>query len=133
MARLPHAGVYARLKPSRIDGVGVFAIRDIPKGMYVFSGDDDEMVWVDASTVNRLEAEAKKLYRDFCVTRNGRFGCPRNFNLLTLAWYLNHSSKPNMAADENYNFYSTRRIRKGEELTVDYDTYSHSQPRLQKR
>jgi len=123
MARLPHLGVYVRLKPSKIHGVGVFAIRDIPKGRYVFQGDDDEMVWVDASATNRLGKEVKKLYQDFCVPRNGKYGCPRNFNLLTLAWYLNHSDKPNMAADKNYNFYSARKIRKGEELTVDYETY----------
>src|SRR6202035_150837 len=109
----------------RIHGVGVFAIRDIPKGKYVFRGDDDEMVWVSASAVNRLDKEAKKLYRDFCVTRDRRYGCPRSFNLLTLAWYLNHSDKPNMTADKNYNFYSIRRIKKGEELTADYDTYSY--------
>jgi SET domain-containing protein len=29
-----------------------------------------------------------------------------------------------MAADKNYDFYSIRRIKKGEELTVDYETYS---------
>jgi len=124
MARLPHFGVYARLKPSNIHGIGVFAIRDIPKATYVFSGDDDEMVWVNASAINRLPRTIKKLYRDFCVIRDGQYGCPRNFNLLTLAWYLNHSDEPNMAADKNYNFYSTRKIKKGEELTVDYDTYS---------
>jgi SET domain-containing protein len=124
MVRLPHVGVYVRLKPSKIHGIGVFAIRDIPKGTYVFRGDDDEMVWVKASSISRLEKETKKLYSDFCVTRNGQYGCPSNFNLLTLAWYLNDSDKPNMAADKNYNFYSTRRIKKGEELTVNYDTYS---------
>jgi SET domain-containing protein len=124
MTRAPHLGVYVRLKPSKIHGVGVFAIRDIPKGTYVFRGDDDEMVWVKVSATNRLDKEIKKVYRDFSVTRNGRYGCPRNFNLLTPAWYLNHSKKPNMAADKNYDFYSTRRIKKGEELTVDYKTYS---------
>jgi SET domain-containing protein len=124
MAKLPHLGVFVRLKPSRIHGIGVFAIRDIPKGTYVFSGDNDEMVWVKASGTNHLEKEVKKLYRDFCVSRDGKYGCPKNFNLLTPAWYLNHSKKPNMTADKNYDFYSTRRIKKGEELTVDYETYN---------
>ncbi len=44
--------------------------------------------------------------------------------MLTPAWYLNLSKKPNMAADESYDFYSLRMIKKGEELTVDYDTYA---------
>jgi len=129
MARLPHLGVYVRLRPSKRHGIGVFAIRDIPTGKYVFLGDDDEIVWVKKSATKRLDKELKKLYHDFCVARNGKYGCPRNFNLLTLAWYLNHSDKPNMAADKNYNFYSTRKIRKGEELTVDYDTYNDTERR----
>lgn len=124
MVKPPHGGVYVRLKPSKIHGVGVFAIRDIPKGTYVFKGDDGEMVWVRTSATSRLDNEVRKLYRDFCVTRSGRYGCPKNFNVLTPAWYLNHSDKPNTAADRNYDFYTTRRIKKGEELTVDYDTYS---------
>jgi len=124
VARPPHLGAYVRLKRSRIHGIGVFAIRDIPKRTYVFRGDNHEMVWVKASSTSRLAKAVKMLYRDFCVSRNGRYGCPKNFNMLTPAWYLNHSKKPNMAADENYDFYSLRRIKKGEELTVDYDTYS---------
>ena len=36
MRKLPHEGVYTRIKPSNIHGVGVFAISDIPKGTYVF-------------------------------------------------------------------------------------------------
>jgi SET domain-containing protein len=123
MASLPHSGVYVRIKRSRIHGVGVYAIRDIPKGTYVFRGDENEMEWVKISSTKHLNQEIRKLYQDFCVSRDGMYGCPRSFNLLTPAWYLNHSKKPNMAADDNYDFYSARRIRKGEELTVDYDTY----------
>jgi hypothetical protein len=82
------------------------------------------MVWIKPTATNHLDRETEKLYKDFCVLRKGKYGCPRNFNMLTPAWYLNHSKKPNMAADESYDFYSVRRIKKGEELTVDYDTYS---------
>jgi len=129
MAKLPHFSVFVRLKPSRLHGIGVFAIRDIPKETYVFRGDGDEMVWVKASVTKRLDKEVKKLYRDFCVLRDGNYGCPRNFNLLTPAWYINHSAKPNLAADENLDFYSTRRIKTGEELTLSYKRHSDAQRR----
>jgi SET domain-containing protein len=129
MAKLPHFGAFVRLKPSRLHGIGVFAIRDIPKETYVFRGDSDEMVWVKASVTKRLDKEVKKLYRDFCVLRDGNYGCPRNFNLLTPAWYVNHSEKPNLAANENFDFYSTRRIKKGEELTLSYKRHSDAQGR----
>jgi hypothetical protein len=120
---LPHGGVYVRLKPSHIHGIGVFAIRDIPKGTCVFGDDDDAMVWVKASAVKRLGVDVRKLYEDFCVLKNGKYGCPKSFNLLTVAWYLNHSKKPNMVCDKEYNFHSSRKIKRGEELTVDYETY----------
>jgi SET domain-containing protein len=129
MAKLPHIGAFVRLKPSRLHGIGVFAIRDIPKGTYVFRGDNEDMLWVKVSATGRLDEEVKKLYRDFCVLRDGKYGCPRSFNLLTPAWYINHSEKPNLAADETFDFYSTRRIQKGEELTLSYKRHSDAQAR----
>ena len=41
-----------------------------------------------------------------------------------VGWYLNHSDRPNVAADESGRFHSLRRIRKGEELTADYRTFT---------
>jgi len=129
MAKSPHVGVFVRLKPSSIHGIGVFAIRDIPRGTYVFRGDNLEMTWVKASALKDLDVETKKLYHDFCVSRDGKYGCPRNFNVLTPAWYLNHSKKPNINVDKNYDFYSVRPIKKGEELTIDYETYNDNKLR----
>jgi hypothetical protein len=35
----PHQGVYVRLRPSKLHGVGVFAIREIPPGTNLFPHD----------------------------------------------------------------------------------------------
>lgn len=129
MTKLPHLGVFVRLKPSSLHGIGVFAIHDIPKGTYIFSGDNGEMVWVKASTTGRLSKEVKGLYRDFCVLRDGKYGCPRSFNVMTPAWYINHSDEPNIAADQNFDFYATRRIKMGEELTLSYKKQSDAERR----
>jgi len=126
MAKPPHADVYVRLKPSGIHGVGVFAIRAIPKGTNVFADDHSRMVWIEASKMKGLNEETRKLYDDFGVLKNGRYGCPGSFNMLTVGWYINHSKKPNVRVEKGYTFYSMRGIKKGEELTVDYDTYSSS-------
>jgi len=123
---MPHYGVYARLQPSRIHDVGVFAIRAIPKGTYIFPEDDDELVWIDQESLANLSAEERRLYDDFCIIRGKEYGCPQSFNKLTPVWYLNESSTPNLAADLDYRFYALRDIEKGEELTVDYATYSDS-------
>ena len=126
--RLPHDGVYARILPSKIHGVGVFAIRDIPKGAKLFEEDDSELVWTRKSDLklDELPQPIRQLYDDFCVTKDkgDTYGCPRSFNLMTIAWYLNHSRTPNVGCDEDYTFFALRDIMTGEELTADYRTYS---------
>ncbi|HTY39358.1 MAG TPA: SET domain-containing protein [Bacteroidota bacterium] len=122
--RIPHENVYARIVASKIHGVGVKAIRPIKKGTHIFRGDNTKMIWIKKSEVTDLPREIKKLYNDFCVKKSGWYGCPANFNLMTPAWYLNHSTTPNVAIDRKYDFYALRNIRTDEELTVDYSTYS---------
>jgi hypothetical protein len=124
-SNLPHDGIYTRLQCSKIHGIGVFAIRYIPKGTNIFSNDENEMVWIDETNIPNIDPALKKLYDDFCVIKNGKCGCPKNFNMLTVGWYLNESKEnPNVQCMDNYDFIALRNIKKGEELTVDYSTYS---------
>ena len=123
-ARLPHDGVYVRLQPSAIHGLGVFAIRDIPKGAKIFGDDDEVIVRVPAQVVRALRGDKRSLYVDFCVLEQGEYLCPRSFNELTVSWYLNHSDEPSVECDQELTFFAARRIRRGEELTADYRTYS---------
>lgn len=124
MSKLPHYKVYTRIGQSNIHGVGLFAIRPIRKGTHIFYGDDEDIIWVRAKKLKSLPKEIKRLYEDFCIKKDDFYGCPKNFNLLTPAWYLNHSDKPNIGCDKLYNFFALRDIKKGEELTVDYRKYS---------
>jgi hypothetical protein len=122
--KFPHQSVFVRLKVSE-HGVGVFAIKDIPANTNIFQNDTAKMVWIDQSKVKNLEPELKKLYDDFCVIEDNKYGCPESFNQLTVGWYLNHdSNNPNVICDKNYDFYSMREIKIGEELKVDYSTFS---------
>jgi len=123
-SKLPHFSVYTRIGRSKIHGVGVIAIRPIRKGRHIFFPDDERLRWVKATEIRRLSKEIKRLYKDFCIKKGEKYGCPTNFNKLTPAWYLNHSVNPNVATDNNYRFYALRNIKKGEELTADYRTYS---------
>ncbi|HEV2198653.1 MAG TPA: FRG domain-containing protein [Bryobacteraceae bacterium] len=124
----PHANVYTRLRPSSIHGVGVFAIRRIGKGTRLFLGDNDEMHWIKPTNFHRLPKEVRKLYEDFAVLSEGRYGCPENFNRLTMSWYLNEpvrGKSPNVEClKDSYDFAALRDISVGEELTVDYATFS---------
>ncbi len=124
---LPDTWCFTRLRPSHIHGVGVFAIRNIAKGTNIFKDDQSEMIWIDGEVVLTKSGEIRKLYEDFCVQRGGKYGCPKGFNNLTLGWYINEppkDQKPNVVCDDEYDFFAARDIRAGEELTVDYSTYS---------
>ena len=120
----PHEGVFTRLMPSPIHGVGVFAILPIRKGTNVFAHDNSKIVWVEERGLERLSKAARKLYEDFGAFKDGQYECPPSFNQLTPAWYVNSSSNPNLYCDENYDFIAARDIKAGEELTIDYSTYS---------
>jgi FRG domain len=125
----PHDGLYTQLKPSPIHGVGVFAIKPIKKGTQIFSGDSDEMRWVDAGQLPKAEC-LREFYDKFAIVKNGRpkrYACPRNFNRLTMSWFLNDpkkGDKPNVRCDENYDFWALRNIERDDELTVNSTAYS---------
>ena len=59
------------------------------------------------------------------MIEGNKYYCPDNFNNLNVGWYLNESKEnPNVRCDDNYDFYALRDIKKDEELTVDYATFS---------
>jgi hypothetical protein len=122
----PHDGVYTRLAPSKIHGVGVFAIRDIPKGTNIFENDTSRMVRIEKNDVANVNPALKQLYEDFCVIQGNEYRAPENFNSMTVGWYLNESKRnPNVRCTEHYDFIALRDIKRGEELLVDYSTYSY--------
>jgi len=123
---LPHGGVYVRLGRSNIHGVGIFAIRAIPKGTNIFGDDNKKPFMVDKESIVDLDEETKRLYEDFCAVEDGKYCCPESFNDLTVAWYINESKEPNTISN-GYEFYASRDIRKGEELTVDYSSFSEEE------
>ena len=122
--RRPHDGVYARIALSRIHGVGVRAIRDIPAGSAVFRGESERVVWVSRAAVRRLPKNLRMLYEDFGMVWGDRIGVPPTLNMLSVGWYVNHSHRPNVEAGEDGRFLALRRICKGEELTADYRTFT---------
>ncbi|HEX4932345.1 MAG TPA: SET domain-containing protein [Gemmatimonadaceae bacterium] len=116
---------YCVLRPSPIAGVGVFAIRDIPKGcrdMFSPPGAPDDYVAVPRAEVDALPAYARHLVENFCLYDAEWYWIPRDgFKKLDLSHFLNHSDSPNVASiDEGQWFEALRDIAAGEELTVDY-------------
>lgn len=121
---LPHHSVYVRIGQSKIHGVGLIAIVRIKKDTDLFPNDQSELTWIKVDNLQKMRPAYRKLYDDFCVRKGDAYGCPHNFNELTVSWYLNHSELPNVRCDSKYHFFAIRDIQVGEELTVDYRTYS---------
>ena len=125
---LPHEGVHVRLGRSEIHGIGV-RVREYCGGTNVFATDQQELRWVPASIVEdpSLEEFQRALYQDFAIRHGNQLGCPSNFNLLSVGWYVNEpapGSEPNLTATQNFELIAIRDIEVGEELTVRYSSFS---------
>ena len=120
--------VYCRIGPSKVNGVGVIAIRTIPEGFNPFiSPRDMDVVKIPSSEIKEsvaISASQKQLVKDMCVEDDGFYYLPFDgLNELGVAWYLNHSKEPNMETQDGVEFFALRQILAGEELVVDYSTY----------
>jgi hypothetical protein len=120
--------VYCRIQASKIQGVGVFAIRPIPAGinpMAEFRTFEYETIPVaEINDDPDIPDSVKKLAKDMCPENGGMYNIPPfSLNEIGISYYLNHSTNPNTASDDNGDFYTLREIGAGEELTVDYGTY----------
>ena len=125
---LPHANAFTRLGPSDIDGIGVFALRKIPKGTNIFANDKLGIRWIDRTVIDTIDDPViADLYSKFAIRRGDQYGCPANFNSMTVGWYLNEPPRgqaANVVVDEDYSFIAPRDIEPGEELTVRYGDFS---------
>ena len=114
---------YFRLKPSTIAdaGVGVFATTDIPRATVLkglFAEDDvRRLTWAEFAAL-RLPDEIKE---NFVTRYDTECFLPTSPNRMSVGWYLNDSSEPNLAHDANYDYYALRDIAAGEELLIRYD------------
>ena len=119
---------YCRLAPSSIHGIGVFAVREIPKGTDPFRiGVAYPSGWIEITQaeLDRASDGVRNLLALLFVRdKKGDLSIPAiGTNLVDISAYLNHSDRPNMKTADGHTFTAKRKIRKGEELTVDYSTY----------
>src|SRR4051812_27985620 len=89
---------YVMLQPSGVHGIGVFAIRPIPKGCRnMFSRNVGEWLSIPKTEVEALPPHAKNLVENFCLYDEANYFIPDyGFKLMDLVVYLNHSDTPNI-------------------------------------
>lgn len=121
-----HNEVYCRLMPSPSHGVGVFAISDIPAGTDPFLGCwNGDYVPITEEQLSELKEGVQNMVRAYCVLQEGVWYVPEiGLNRVDLSFFINHSSQPNVATKDGEGFFTIRDIKMGEELLVDYNTYS---------
>lgn len=132
--------VFAKLGVSPIHGVGVFAIRDIPKGQivtdysYQFHRPEDGLpVWeISESEFDEVLPEIQALILDryaFDEAQQGsllKFMSP-NYDQ-NLQSFMNHSDEPNVN-----ELVAVRDIKKGEEITENFRDLFISPHKLTKK
>ena len=124
--------IYFRVGVSPIEGVGLIAIKDIPKNTDLcveFGKDVITMLPIDRMK-KELHPGVTKMYNDYFDndTENQLIHI-RNSSKAQMTSYINHSDTPNCIVTKdnfyNHSIISILDIREGEELTIDYYDTEH--------
>ncbi len=114
---------YVMLKPSPIEGIGVFAIRDIPKGCRtIFSTGIGEWIKISFEEIEKLPPHSRNLVETYCLYDEKDYFVPGyGFKMMDMVLYLNHSSQFNIASvNDGEQFEALHDIKAGEELLLNY-------------
>jgi SET domain-containing protein len=115
---------YAMLKPSPVHGIGVFAIRDIPKGCRsIFSKGHGEWIKMPVSEIEKLPSHSRELVETYCLYDEHNYYVPDyGFKVMDMVNYLNHSFSPNIISiNHGEEFEAMTDIPAGAELLINYE------------
>ena len=107
--------VLSRIAPSKIHGVGVFALRDIPKGTKLNADMMSKLYTLPIEFFTHLRPEVQKIIIERWpnVYNGSRFIYPDT----RIQAFMNHSEKPNYSATNDVTLGD---IKVGEEITENY-------------
>jgi SET domain-containing protein len=114
--------VKTRIRPSKIEGTGLFADEFIKKGTIVWQWEEDFDLRIHEKELEKLSAPAKEQFLKYCYfsKRSNRFVL-----CFDDARFINHSDTPNLKnvfapeAGEDFDI-ALHDIHPGEEITGDY-------------
>lgn len=116
---------WVMIKPSPIEGIGVFALQDIPKGcrsMFSQANEQEKWITISKAEVENLPPHAKALIENYCLYDDENYFIPDyGFKKMDLVNFLNHADNPNIISINDGEFFEAiRDIKQGEELVIDY-------------
>ena len=100
--------------------IGLFAARDIKKGVIIAEAKKLGEKFVPWSKIGKIDHTTREKMKHYCLDTEEGFYVPEDFNYLSTPWNMNHSCDYNIGFDEKGNFVTTREIKNGEELFWDY-------------
>ncbi len=119
------SNTWVMIRPSAIEGIGVFALRDIPKGcreMFSKANAHEQWITVPKIEVADLPEHSRALIENYCLYDEENYFIPDyGFKKMDLVNYLNHADTPNVISINDGEFFEAiSDIKKGEELFIDY-------------
>jgi SET domain-containing protein len=129
--------IYCRIGVTSTHGVGVIAIKDIPKNTNPFNNlstyKKERIIFLSKDDLKNVNKNVVKIIGDFFDgAGSGSYSVLYDGpNYMNISYYMNHSNNPNIIPiniPEISNFFSfitLRDIKEGEELTFDYTNFSN--------
>ena len=125
--------IYITVGVSKIHGVGLIAIRDIPKDTDVLVAPSDEVInyvndfekWCFAMNKFELKEKIPAGVFNLMLSQHGEYDNTIYLKFIKdIKWhyqlYINHSDEPNSYYNSVSGLVTKTKILEGEELTVDY-------------
>ncbi len=120
------SNTWVMIQRSQIQGIGVFALVDIPKGcrsmFSIAKLNHEEWITIPKADVEKLPAHSKTLVETYCLYDEGNYFIPEyGFKKMDLVSFLNHADHGNIISVNDGEFFEAiHDIKKGEELVIDY-------------
>ena len=119
---------YCTFGQSKVHGIGVVAIRDIPKDIDPFPPlMSEQLISITEEDLEQLPKEIISKIKDIFISVDGIYQIfALGLNSMGVRFHVNHSKQPNIAVNKEaftsgyYPFITLRKIEKGEELFWDY-------------